>query len=206
MPFEILTPPEFLKVQLDIIERAGRTSHNSQMAETPEEQAVFFRRLLQAGHWSVFEHSLLSVRFYGVTRGFTHEVVRHRHTAITQQSTRYVTPKGMHIRIPDDALKDSFVDRAQTTIMAIYKAAKPFGKDVARQFLPIGMMTEIVVSANFREWHTIFARRTARNAHWEIREEMTDLLVEVQKLLPPIFDDFIIFDDGAELRGEYKVS
>jgi len=62
----------------------------------------------------------------------------------------------------------------------------------ARQFLPIGIKSQIVISANFREWRHIFTLRTSRFAHWEIRQIMNNLLKELQNILPGIFDDFIL--------------
>lgn len=60
----------------------------------------------------------------------------------------------------------------------------------ARQFLPLGVKSELVVSANFREWRHIFALRCGRPAHWEIRRVMTDLLERCQQMVPGVFDDF----------------
>jgi thymidylate synthase ThyX len=45
--------------------------------------------VLQHGDWSVVEHAAVSVDFY-VDRGITHEIVRHRLFAFTQESTRFV--------------------------------------------------------------------------------------------------------------------
>jgi thymidylate synthase (FAD) len=59
----------------------------------------------------------------------------------------------------------------------------------ARQFLPIGVKTQIVMTANFREWKHILRLRTAINAHWEIRRVMSRLLKELKRKVPVIFDD-----------------
>ncbi len=67
----------------------------------------------------------------------------------------------------------------------------------ARQFLPIGTSTQIVITTNFREWRHIFKLRCAPDAHWEIRLIMVQLLKEVQKLVPVIFDDFKIAEDES---------
>ena len=61
----------------------------------------------------------------------------------------------------------------------------------ARQVLPIGIKSQIVASANFREWRHIFKMRTSKFAHWEIRKVMGNLLAEVQKIVPVVFDDFV---------------
>lgn len=50
----------------------------------------------------------------------------------------------------------------------------------ARSVLPNSLKTEIVVSANFREWRHIFRLRTSTRAHPQMREVMVPLLQEVQ--------------------------
>jgi thymidylate synthase (FAD) len=59
----------------------------------------------------------------------------------------------------------------------------------ARQILPIGIKSQIVVTANFREWKHMFQLRTNPRAHWEIRRVMTNLLEEVKEKIPVIFDN-----------------
>ncbi len=60
----------------------------------------------------------------------------------------------------------------------------------ARQMLPIGVTAEIVMTANLREWRHVFALRTAKASHWEIRSVMGALLEMVRQRVPVIFDDF----------------
>jgi thymidylate synthase ThyX len=61
----------------------------------------------------------------------------------------------------------------------------------ARSVLPNSLKTEIVVTANFREWRTIFKQRTAPAAHPQMREVMIPLLNEVKSKLPILFDDIL---------------
>lgn len=59
----------------------------------------------------------------------------------------------------------------------------------ARSILPNSLKTEIVVSANLREWRTIFKQRTSKAAHPQMRELMCPLLDELKTKLPVIFED-----------------
>jgi thymidylate synthase (FAD) len=59
----------------------------------------------------------------------------------------------------------------------------------ARSVLPNSLKTEIVVTANFREWRTIFKQRTSTAAHPQMRQLMCPLLDELKKSIPVIFDD-----------------
>ena len=60
---------------------------------------------------------------------------------------------------------------------------------MARSVLPNSLKTEIVVTANYREWRHIFQLRTAPDAHPEIRRLLMPLLKELKIRIPVIFDD-----------------
>ena len=59
----------------------------------------------------------------------------------------------------------------------------------ARAVLPNSLKTEIVVTANLREWRTIFSQRCAIGAHAQMRELMQPLLAEVQSKIPVVFNE-----------------
>ena len=58
----------------------------------------------------------------------------------------------------------------------------------ARSVLPNSLKTEIVVTANFREWKHIFKLRCHKSAHSQMREIMIPLHKECKKIIPVIFD------------------
>ena len=178
--------------------------------------------LLRGGHESVIEHTLLTVKFISSSRGFTHEQVRHRIASFSQESTRYVDYAKRGGEVDLDRFEIQFVmpprkDEFQEILLEdgrvftptrmaeeyemYYRGLRKAGwaPEDARQFLPIGIKSEIVVSANFREWRHIFAMRTAKRAHWEIRGVMGKLLKEMRNIVPVIFDDFI--EEGVDKKG-----
>jgi thymidylate synthase (FAD) len=59
----------------------------------------------------------------------------------------------------------------------------------ARSVLPNSLKTEIVITANLREWRTLLKQRTATAAHPQMREIMLPLLSDLKSKLPVIFDD-----------------
>ena len=67
----------------------------------------------------------------------------------------------------------------------------------ARSFLPLGLNSEEVFTANWREWRHVFELRTAKAAHFEIRNTAVAVLKELKEVLPGVFDDF-------QLAGEDK--
>lgn len=212
--YEILTPGKSLQEQLLNIERAGRTCYQSYQGEITKESAKkFIAMIIKRGHESVIEHSTMTVRFSNVSRGVTHELVRHRIASFSQESTRYVDYAQdskeadldkfqIKFIVPphrdekeqvelEDGRKLSLHEMLQHVEM-FYRGLRKSGwkPEDARQILPIGTKAEIVITANLREWRHIFSMRTSIHAHWEIREVMCRLLKDIQKDLSPVFDDF----------------
>ena len=59
----------------------------------------------------------------------------------------------------------------------------------ARAVLPSSLKTEIVVTANFREWRHIFQLRALEKAaHPQMRALMVPLYRDMQARLPEVFD------------------
>ena len=71
-----------------LLELAGRTCYKSEDKITEDSAAGFVGRIVRSGHESVIEHANVTVRFI-VDRGVSHELVRHRLAAYSQESTRY---------------------------------------------------------------------------------------------------------------------
>lgn len=203
--------PFQLENQLLRIEKIGRICYRSDKKKITSESAdTFIRSLISRGHESVIEHSSLTVIFSNVSRGFTHEMVRYRLCAFSQESTRYVDyadsmmdleeaelviifPPHRDINYSGDADGLSSGHTLAYRQEEEYKYLRRAGwkPQDARQFLPIGIASKIAVTANFREWRHIMKMRTQKAAHWEIKYMMCDLLVELKKIIPVIFEDFV---------------
>jgi thymidylate synthase (FAD) len=198
--FTILAAPQHPE---QILELAGRTCYRSEDKITADSAAKFVKMLLKRGHESVIEHASMTVRFSDVSRAFTHEMVRHRLASFSQESTRYVKQNDLHFVMPPD--KDSkelvftnewgemgitlseYIEVMEDFYTALLNAGwKP---EDARQFLPIGTTSEIVVTANLREWRLIFKLRCSKRAHWEIRTVMRKLLAKCINEWPSLFED-----------------
>lgn len=194
---------------LQLIELAGRTAYQSRDKITDQSADEFVRMLRKMGHESVLEHSCMTVEFNNVSRGFTHELVRHRIASFTQESTRYVDESDFRVVIPpnkdiDEKLVELILPDNQKIKVSfkewielneqMYRGLRKEGwiPQDARQILPIGIKSQIVITCNFREWRHIFKLRTAPQAHWEIQRVMINLLKETKERVPVIFDDLQI--------------
>ena len=192
---------------LQLIEQAGRTCYKSEDKITSTSCISFVQRLLKLGHESVLEHSAITVKFI-VDRGVTHELVRHRLVAYSQESTRYCNYSGgiTFIIPPWIDIEEGEYKHARNThknyadtewILCMLDAERRY-RDIlsegwlpqqARSILPNSLKTEIVATANFREWRHILKLRTSKAAHPQMREIMIPLLKGLKGQLPIIFDD-----------------
>jgi len=63
-------------------------------------------------------------------------------------------------------------------------------KEDARFVLPNATRTEIVITANLRQWRHMIELRTSKHAQWEIREVMMAVLRILKDEVPAVFLDF----------------
>jgi thymidylate synthase (FAD) len=177
-----------------IIEEAGRTCYLSFDRIGADSQASFIKRLLQMGHESPLEHAYASFRIRYGSRAMTHQLVRHRLLAISQQSQRYVNEDGFTYVVPETLTEAQRVEYHQDmqTIQRMYSKWRRQGlrKEDARFVLPNACTSEIVVSANFREWRHILDVRLSPKAQWEIRKVCGLILDHLAKHAPTCFEDF----------------
>lgn len=202
--FQILDNSEDLLKQLLKIEIAGRTSYQSEKGEITLETATkFARMLISRGHESVLEHTSTSVKFLDNSIGMMRELNRHRIASITEESTRYVDNSEMKFIFPRHKEIDERVnltdgsgeispEKMVNTIEIYYRSLRKAGwlPEEARSFLPLGLNSEEVLTANWREWRHIFELRTAKAAHFEIRSTMVEVLNTFKEIVPGVFDDF----------------
>ena len=91
----------------------------------------------------------------------------------------------------------AMIDRQYLAYLELMNKAKKGGKlsdirkpqEDARFILPNAVCSEIVITANFREWRHIFSLRCHPDAQWEIRDIMKKLLDEFHVLFFPVFED-----------------
>lgn len=189
---------------LELIEIAGRVCYKSEKNITPDSASSFVRMVSNSGHESVIEHAVLTVRFI-TNRGVTHELVRHRLASYSQESTRYVnyskTPRGTITFIrphwwPTQDSQAAVDPRCKIWLEHMLGAERNYLEMLnlgmkpqdARDLLPIGIKTEIVVTANFREWKHIFKMRCSKAAHPQIRTLMLPLLAQCVEYWPAVFN------------------
>ena len=187
-----------------LTEFAGRAcyqSFNRPNPATADTKDYLKRTLFEQGHWSIAEHASATFYITGVSRAFTHELIRHRHLSYSQLSQRfvdesdaaYVVPPAMRgdTTLEDDLALDlegtldyyqDFVERLQDSGLPRKQA-----REAARAVLPNMVETRIVVTGNLRAWNEVTQRRTAPDADAEMREVMGLIRKELHAIAPSIF-------------------
>jgi len=176
-----------------VIEQAGRTCYLSCDKIGVSSQAAFIARLIKMGHESPLEHAYATFRIKHCSRAMTHQLVRHRLMAISQQSQRYVDEEGFSYVVPDtlpaEYLDEYHADMACIRNMYAKWRDRGLKKEDARFVLPNACTSELVVSADFREWRHIFKLRLSAKAQWEIRKACTLILRDLKDHAPACFAD-----------------
>ncbi len=196
----------------DVIERACRTCYLSfHRYDPPASTEELIKKVIRKGHHSVLEHASATFRIKGGSRVFTHEMVRHRLMSPSQESQRYVhygSRKLFEVVLPDSVKQSGYEERYFEIAGECYSLYQEMvdadvPKEDARYILPGGITSEIVVTANFREFRHIFSIRTVERAHWEIRKICLEMLRIMKKEAPIVFWDFEIDEEaGTGYRTE----
>ena len=184
------------------LESIARTCYKSESKGDPER---FIKNIIDRGHEAMIEHEHITVRFIH-NRGFTHELVRHRMASYAQESTRYcsyasdrfgneltfIEPywwSGVEKTFDEKSAFQRWVSLMQEIEDNYLSLTRENGlpPQAARGILPNDVKTEIVITANLREWRNIFKLRCASDAHPDMRRVMIPLHTELSHTLPIIF-------------------
>lgn len=187
----------------------------------------YIDNILSQGHGSVLEHANFTVVLYGVSRSFTHELVRHRAgMGYSQVSQRYVSgnvarfvERWEYQNNPElHALFETRVDRAKREyeemsdkLMALQELKDPVldaeartdrrkkVQQTARSLLPNETEAPIVVTGNVRAWRHVINMRANEHAETEIRRAMLNTFLVLRQVAPILFGDFEVVDlpDGT---------
>lgn len=184
-----------------LVEFAGRACYQSFHRPNPataDTGDYLNRTLFDQAHWSIAEHATATVYITGVSRAFTHELIRHRHLSYSQLSQRFVDEGNANIVIPPALRGDEpTVNAAATFAIEAYKdtangmiengVPRKKAREAARAILPNAIETRIVVTGNLRAWNEVIARRTAPDAD----AEMIEVMGMVRDVLKPIAPNIV---------------
>lgn len=209
-----------VEAELNKCVRAGSVCYRSG-DKTGERGTQFIRRLIQSGHESVLEHGNITIAFRG-SRAMSHQLVRHRLCAFSQESQRYCAYEGAPLEVvaPGTAgvvpgCYTAEMDehgyctrivqvnndpaplwvRGVMTAYALYVRMREdsgVAAEDARYLLPNATATTVVVTANFRQWRHMMLLRCHPHAQEEIRGLFTSVHNFFQGVTPVLVEDIPI--------------
>ena len=196
---EFITPVDGAAI-LKRLEQCGRVCYKSEAKITDTSAPAFVAGIIKRGHEAVLEHCSFTVKFI-CDRGVSHEIVRHRMASYCQESTRYCNYSKGDFGSEITVIKPCFLAE-NSDGMKEWKSAMRFAEDhyfsllnfgcspqEARSVLPNSLKTEVVMTANIREWRHFLKLRCSPAAHPQMREVALILLEKVHALIPVCFDD-----------------
>lgn len=205
-----------------LIEIAGRLCYLSFAKPRPGGNKAYIGHILEVGHGSVLEHAVFNFIIAGVSRSFTHELIRHRAGwGYSQLSQRFVDESDASFVEPDAIAEDPELHRVWVEAVeqshAAYRrlaeglAARFAGiedrtlrrkkaREAARSVLPNATETKIFVTANARALRHFIEMRGDVAADAEIRKVALEFLRIMQAESPNLFGDYSIVDlpDGGQ--------
>lgn len=185
---KILTPVDEIKNFSKRIEKSGRVCYKSEHKITDHSSIPFVENIIKRGHESVLEHCSITCLFT-ISRACSHQLVRHRLASFSQESQRYVNYSKnaaiVRVIVPPSVSHDVFIPMIQKSIDAyehlLLNKIKP---EDARYVLPNCIASDIVVTANLREWRHIIKIRSDSKAQWEIQKAISELKTELERYTP----------------------
>lgn len=194
---------------LDIIYSACRTCYSKltpieiydNTSEVSEDKKLeLIKKVMDSGHLSTTEHAYFTFAIGGVSRALLAQITRHRLCSFSVQSQRYVEIKenlddliilktcgtkqdkllllNKYFTFKDD--NDLFIDAYIDSLISYLKLTQAgYKAEDARNVLPQGVKTNIVLSCNLRELMHICGLRLCKHAQLEVRTMLKEMKNEV---------------------------
>lgn len=199
-----------------LVEFAGRVCYMSfGEKQSPKSNAQYIRNLIESGHESVLEHASWTFALCGISRAFTHQLVRHRvgfgFSQLSQQyfdesDAKFVPPPGIESVPSAKAVWENIMQQSSLAYKALVKEIsatvaespesiaerKRLVRNAARSVLPNSTETAIVMTANARALRHFFGVRGSVIGDIEMRCVAAKLFEAVQPEGPSLFYDYAV--------------
>lgn len=204
-----------------LTEFAGRACYQSFANPSGRKTPEYLANLLNQGHTSVFEHAAVSFYLTGVSRSFSHELVRHRagfsYSMLSQRyvdssDVNFVTPPEIH---GDEQMQYAFKTACETAMLYYRDLLSMLEKQLAdvsdrverrkrarqtaRAVLPNATETRLVVTANLTAWRWFLLKRANSHADREMRRVAVEIGKRLAEYAPGVFQDFHLVEEADGL-------
>ena len=122
----------------------------------------------------------------GVTRAFTHQLVRTRTASYAQQAQRIVEMSDFEYARGPSVGEQGLYDDTMAMIAKNYKTLIDAGArtEDARGILPTNILTNICMSINMRNFINLTRKRTSKRVQDEYRNVLDACIMQVEKVYP----------------------
>lgn len=202
-------------------EFAGRACYQSWDNPSGKNTEEYIANINDHKHFSVLEHGGFTLYLTGVSRSFTHELIRHRHLSPSQLSQRFFDESDANFVVPPlfrgheraEAVLHHVAEFSQYhygklvdiayEILAANKRERLSPRDkrkrareAARCVLTNMTETRIVITGNHRSWQEVFEKRGGPEADAEFQEIVVMIFLHAKELAPEIYQEFYIDEHG----------
>lgn len=213
-----------------MIEFAGRICYMSfGKYQSPKSTNQFIQHLIRQGHDSVLEHASWTFLLTGVSRAFTHQMVRHRiGFSFSQLSQQYHDERDARFVVPKEVRSNPAVmKRWIRLIKELRQAYNSISRELqgtsndgllpketlrsvrsaARSILPNATETKIVFTANGRSLRHFLAMRGAIVGDMEMRRVSALMFSCLGKEAPALLTGFemLTYEDGFPLIAQKPI-
>jgi thymidylate synthase (FAD) len=202
----------------ELLEIAGRSCYksfgtglNKNLTKVRDSNSEYIHNVISKHDGSVLEHGSDTYAILNVSRVFSHELVRHRHAAYSQESLRFVRLDNLSVYFPDVFKNHEKEDILKAAFEDVYSDAEEMQKELAkilnldslnfeqkklltsamRRLAPEGLATMIVMTTNHRNWRWLIEMRTSKFAEEEIRKVFVMIYQDLKQRYPNIYFDAI---------------
>jgi flavin-dependent thymidylate synthase len=174
-----------------------------EIAEKSEEEILQELKIMSNTNPGSWEFVHLSFIVEGVTRGFTHQLVRTRQASYAQQTMRVLKMQKWKYEtgptIKGNIDREVIYDYVMRTIDTGYQELIEQGAAIedARGILPTNIRTNICMSINMRNFINLTRKRVSIRVQNEYRQVMDAMVMEIEKIYPW----FYIFYKNDEIKA-----
>ena len=181
---------------IDALYLAGRGCYGLEYLsnESMKEKRVFIKKIIENQHESVLEPGHISILINGCSRSFMAQITRHRLVSFSIKSQHYVEHD--NFKYKDLESQDSTVRKIYNDLMERinndYKRLVCVFRvpiHVAREILPNACLTNVFMTANFREWRYIIKLRETEKNTYEMIRFSRIIKARFRELVPEVFSD-----------------
>ncbi|WP_116141510.1 FAD-dependent thymidylate synthase [Trinickia diaoshuihuensis] len=203
-----------------LIEFAGRICYMAfGSRQSPRTNKQYVENLIEQGHESVLEHASASLLFTGISRGLSHQLVRHRvgfsYSQLSQQyvgaeESAFAMPPGIGADVEASAIWADAVARSRESYRKLVerleqsnvgnhltrKERSRFIRSASRSVLPEATSTALVMTGNMRAWRNFLQARGNIAGDYEMTQACVEVFGLVSAVAPACFGDMQIVENA----------